>query len=75
MLKYSPEYSTQGIEKIHEAREWSKSFVDWYKKEHSHCALGYIAPQQRHYGKDGDIMNQREIEYENVLQIIQKNGQ
>ena len=63
-LKYRPEYPSRGFESIQEAREWSKRFVDWYNKEHLHSALGYITPQQRHYGKDQEIMNQRKILYE-----------
>jgi putative transposase len=63
-LKYRPEYPSRGFESIQEAREWSNRFVDWYNKEHLHSALGYITPQQRHYGKDQEIMNQRKILYE-----------
>lgn len=67
-LKYRPEYPSRGFESIQEAREWSKRFVDWYNKEHLHSALGYITPQQRHYGKDQEIMNQRKIVYEEARQ-------
>ena len=67
-LKYRPEYPSRGFESIQEAREWSKRFVDWYNKERLHSALGYITPQQRHYGKDQEIMNQRKIVYEEARQ-------
>ncbi len=62
--KYRPDYPYKGFADITEAREWVLKFARWYNYEHKHSGLKFISPIQRHEGKDGEIMLQRELVYE-----------
>jgi len=46
-----------------EAEDWIKSFVNWYNNEHRHSEIKYVTPEQRHSGKDKDILSKREKTY------------
>jgi transposase InsO family protein len=62
--KYRPEYPEKGFTRIEEAREWVLRFVRWYNTEHRHSGIGYVTPQQRHEGKDREILAERKKVYE-----------
>lgn len=62
-LKYRPSYPARGFESIEQAREWVKGFVRWYNHDHLHSAIGFIAPDDRHYGRDLDILERRKAVY------------
>ena len=38
-------------------------FVNWYNKEHLHSAIKFITPEQRHAGKDEEILSNRKAIY------------
>ena len=61
--KYRPEYPQKGFDKIEEAREWVLRFVRWYNLEHRHSGIGYVTPQERHEGKDREILLKRKKVY------------
>ena len=46
------------------ARDWVQFFVNWYNKEHLHSAIKFIAPEQRHAGKDEEILKKRKELYQ-----------
>ena len=63
-LKYVPDYQPQGFETLTEARLWVKRFVEWYNKDHRHSGIQYVTPEERHTGKDKEILEQRKRVYE-----------
>ncbi len=63
-LKYKPEYPEQPFTDLTAARDWVQFFVAWYNKEHLHSAIKFITPEQRHAGKDEEILSHRKAIYE-----------
>ncbi len=64
-LKYRPAYPSSGaFESIEAAREWVAAFVRWYNTEHLHSAIRFVAPDDRHSGRDIAILEMREKTYE-----------
>jgi transposase InsO family protein len=63
-LKYRPWYPNRPFQSLEEARAWVGAFVDWYNGEHLHSAVGYVTPNERHAGRDVDILAQRRVVYE-----------
>ena len=61
--KYRPQYPSRGFKSLVDARTWVDRFVRWYNQEHQHSALKYVTPQQRHEGKDRELLNQRKAVY------------
>lgn len=58
-LKYDPGYPSRGFRTIDEAKAWVGRFVTWYNQEHLHSAIGYVTPDDRHYGRDIEILDKR----------------
>jgi transposase InsO family protein len=65
-VKYCPKYPVKGFSSLAEAREWVKSFVDWYNNEHLHSGIKFVTPSQRHEGTDKKILENRKEVYENA---------
>jgi transposase InsO family protein len=63
-LKYRPEYPEKPFIGLVAARDWVRSFVHWYNSEHFHSAIKFITPEQRHAGKDREILEKRKAVYE-----------
>ena len=40
-----------------------QSFVGWYNKEHLHSSIKFVTPEQRHTGKDNEILRHRKAVY------------
>ena len=62
-LKYRPNYPSQPFASLEEARAWVERFVEWYNTEHRHSAIRYVTPDQRHYGQERAILEQRQRVY------------
>ena len=62
-VKYRPEYPRGPFESLNAAREWVEWFVGWYNTEHRHSAIRYVTPDQRHYGQERAILEQRQRVY------------
>jgi putative transposase len=62
-LKYRPEYPSSGFATAEDARAWVARFVDWYNFEHQHSGIGFVAPADRHAGRDRDILAARRATY------------
>ena len=58
-LKYRPEYPEKAFEDLLDARCWVKGFVQWYNNEHRHSGIKFVTPEQRHLGKDIEILTNR----------------
>jgi transposase InsO family protein len=65
-LKYCPEYPSSGFASLADARAWVARFVEWYNHEHQHSGIGYVAPADRHAGKDVAILAARKAVYEHA---------
>jgi putative transposase len=63
-LKYCPAYPSTGFASLADARAWVARFVEWYNHEHQHSGIGYVAPADRHAGKDLAILAARKAVYE-----------
>jgi transposase InsO family protein len=61
-LKYTAGYPKQ-FNTLDKANEWVNLFVKWYNNEHRHSKIGFVTPQQRHSGKDIEILKERENTY------------
>jgi len=48
---------------ITEARLWVMQFVKWYNYEHKHSGIGYVSPDERHEGRDKEILKHRHEVY------------
>lgn len=67
-LKYRPQYPTKAFDSLSAARDWVTNFVQWYNTEHLHSSIKYVTPEQRHTGKDIEILSKRKQVYLNAKQ-------
>jgi len=58
-LKYRPLMPIKPFEDIQIARQWVAGLVDWYNKEHRHCSIRFVTPEQRHDGMDAALLQKR----------------
>jgi putative transposase len=64
-LKYRPAYPSGGTFcSIEEARQWVAAFVEWYNTRHLHSSIRFVAPDDRHSGRDVAILERRKSTYE-----------
>lgn len=57
--KYCPRYPDRPFESIEAARAWVARFVLWYNTEHCHSALRFVTPDDRHFGREQAILENR----------------
>jgi putative transposase len=62
-MKYVPEYPRDGFATVEAARTWVAAFVAWYNYEHKHSSIGFVAPADRHAGRDVEILAARRAVY------------
>ena len=62
-LKYRPHYPEKPFSGLTAARDWVQSFVGWYNKEHLHSSIKFVTPEQRHTGKENEILRHRKAVY------------
>jgi transposase InsO family protein len=58
-VKYRPSYPIGPFKNPDEAREWMEVFDRWYNSEHLHSSIGFVTPDDRHYGRDIEILQKR----------------
>lgn len=58
-MKYCPKWPSSGFGSLEEARNWVSKFTYWYNNEHLHSNLRYVTPNERHQGKDAEILSRR----------------
>jgi len=63
-LKYMPEFPSAPFETIDAARAWVARFVHWYNFVHRHSAIRFVSPDDRHQGRDAEILRRRKATYE-----------
>lgn len=63
-LKYRPAYPYRPFETLEQARTWVAGFVTWYNTEHRHSGIRFVTPNERHDGREGDVLAHRVRVYE-----------
>jgi transposase InsO family protein len=63
-MKYRPEYPSQPFTTVDAAQRWVDDFVLWYNTRHLHSAIRFISPDDRHYGREDEILAHRQQVYE-----------
>ena len=62
-LKYCPEYPSKPFVGLENARAWVKSFENWYNNVHLHSGIKFVTPNDRHEGRDKEILEKRKEVY------------
>ena len=62
-LKYRPDYPSKPFKTLEEAEAWVRRFVMWYNTQHLHSSLNYVTPEDRHSGREGEILARRHATY------------
>ena len=63
-MKYRPQYPSRAFESLKHAQGWVDQFVSWYNTCHLHSAIRFVTPDDRHYGRQDDILANRHKVYE-----------
>jgi Transposase and inactivated derivatives len=63
-LKHTPAYPRVPFASSADGERWVASFVDWYNAEHRHSAIRYVTPDERHDGRERDILDRRHQLYQ-----------
>jgi transposase InsO family protein len=63
-LKYRPQYPHKPFDTIEQARAWVTAFVAWYNAEHRHSGIRFVTPDERHHGRENDVLANRVAVYE-----------
>ena len=62
-LKYRPEFPSRPFASLEDARRWVVWFVGWYDTEHRHSGIRFVTPDERHSGRDVEILAKRHALY------------
>jgi len=62
-LKHTPAYPRLPFAGLGFAQRWMARFVGWYNGEHRHSAIRYVTPDERHSGREQDILARRQELY------------
>ncbi len=63
-LKHTPAYPCLPFADLGTAQRWIDRFVRWYNGEHRHSAIRYVTPDDRHYGREAQILARRHQIYQ-----------
>ena len=67
-MKYRPDYPAKAFQSLEQAQSWADDFVCWYNTVHLHSSISFTAPDDRHYGRDENILRKRQNVYEKARQ-------
>jgi putative transposase len=62
-LKSQPTYP-RTFSSLEEARGWMAHFVHWYNSQHLHSGISFITPDDRHFGRERELLASRQWTYE-----------
>jgi putative transposase len=62
-LKHAAAYPKLPFADGDAARRWVERFVAWYNTEHRHSGIRYVTPDERHSGRDTEILARRHALY------------
>lgn len=63
-LKYRPEFPSKPFASLEQARQWVEAFVTWYNTCHLHSSIRYVTPDDRHFGREAEVLARRQATYE-----------
>lgn len=63
-VKYCPSYPDRPFESLESAIDWVNDFVNWYNNKHLHSGIKFVTPNDRHEGRDKEILKRRKVVYE-----------
>ena len=63
-MKYRPEYPSKPFESIDQAQSWVDGFVFWYNTQHLHSSIRFVSPDDRHYGREQNLLKNRKKVYQ-----------
>lgn len=63
-MKYRPEYPSKPFENLAQAQSWVDGFVSWYNTQHLHSSIRFVTPDDRHFGREQNILAKRYKVYE-----------
>lgn len=63
-VKYCPQFPDGPLATIPAWREWMTAFDRWYGTDHLHSGIQYVTPEDRHNGRDAEILANRKRVYE-----------
>jgi putative transposase len=61
--KYCPHFPLRRFDSVSDACTWVAGFVGWYNDGHQHSGIGFVAPSDRHAGRDLAILAARRVTY------------
>ena len=67
LLKYCPEFPDR-FGSIQDAKNFCRSFFDWYNKIHRHSGIALIPPEKVHYDLAGQVIENRAAVLEKAFQ-------
>lgn len=62
-MKYRPNYPERPFATLEDARAWLREFVRWYNTCHRHSSIGFVTPDERHSGRDANVLARRRTTY------------
>lgn len=68
-MKGRPAYPSQAFKSIEAAKRWVIGFVHWYNNLHQHSALKFVTPEDRHTGRDKQILQSRNDVYQKARMV------
>lgn len=68
-LKYSPAYPNLPFASLASAQRWMARFADWYNGQHRHSAIRYVTPDERHSGREHEVLAKREQLYQRARNL------
>jgi putative transposase len=63
-LKHTPAYPRLPFPDPASANRWVSRFVDWYNGTHRHSAIRYVTPDERHHGREREVLSSRDELYQ-----------
>jgi putative transposase len=67
-LKHTPAYPQLPFVDVASAQRWVLRFVGWYNGQHRHSAIRYVTPDERHFGREHEVLARRAQLYEQARQ-------
>ncbi len=63
-LKYRPSFPDKPFSSLEQACSWVSSFVGWYNSQHRHSAIRFVTPDDRHFGRETQLLAGRHQVYQ-----------
>src|SRR5262249_17219832 len=63
-LKHTPAYPRLPFASVEAAQSWVARFVGWYNSDHRQSGIRYAPPDERHFGREAEVLARRRLVYE-----------